>query len=198
MAESALSKLPIPARFGVGIFSLILVGAAYFVVMYTETADQISNTKSRRSGLKRDLVAAKQAEVQYGKDLEELGRRRERTRELNKVLPVDTEYPAFLSSVQAVAHASDVELTSWAPQGEVQKEYYSKVPMLLSLNGSYHQVAKFFYGIGQNDRIMNFENISLKLASKNNEERVLSVNGVVTAFRARENAPTKKPKQRRP
>ncbi len=197
MAESSLAKLPIPARFGVGLFVMALVGAAYYVVMYSETADRIEREKIRRSRLKADLEAAKQNEIQYGKDLEELARRREQARELNKVLPEQTEYPAFLSSVQSVAQASDVELDSWSPQGEVQKEYYSKVPMQISLKGQYHEVAKFFYGIGQNDRIMNFENISLKPEKNYTDEGVLLVKGTVTAFKGREDSPKATPRRRK-
>jgi hypothetical protein len=54
--------------------------------------------------------------LRFEQDLEELARRRERERELNKVLPAATEYPAFLSSVQAVASSSGISLTAWTPQ----------------------------------------------------------------------------------
>jgi type IV pilus assembly protein PilO len=196
MAESGLSKLPIPARVGVGALFLVLLGAAYYVALYSETSDNIEQTKAGRVKLKRDLAAAKLAEIQYGKDLEELGRRRERTRDLNKSLPIETEYPAFLSSVQAVAVASDVELTSWSPQGEVRQEYYSKVPMQVTFAGRYHQIAKFFYGIGQNGRIMNFENISLSPEKTFAKTGEILVKGTVTAFKARSVAPKKKSRKR--
>ena len=184
MADSALAKMPMPARVGVTLVLLVLGALAYYVVFYSEVSGQIERTVAARSKLEGDLVAAKTAEKAYQKDLEELARRRERERELNKVLPATTEYPAFLSSVQTVANMSGVELTSWTPQPEIREEYYSRVPMKLTLSGRFHQVAKFFYGIGQNDRIMNMENISLKSPQVEDRDVYVQVEGLATAFRA--------------
>ena len=41
----------------------------------------------------------------------------------------------------------------------VQK-FFARVPMKLTLPGKFHQIAKFFYGVGQLDRIINIENIA--------------------------------------
>ncbi|HXS18377.1 MAG TPA: type 4a pilus biogenesis protein PilO [Polyangiaceae bacterium] len=196
MAESVLAKMPMPARIGIGLGLLILGGLAYYVVFYTEISGQIERTLAERGTLESSLKAAHVAEKAYQKDLEELARRRERERELNKVLPQTTEYPAFLSSVQSVANISGVELTAWTPQPEIKEEYYARVPMKVNLTGRFHQIAKFFYGIGQNDRIMNMENISLTDPHLLDRDVYVQVEGLATAFRAltseeAEPAPTK-------
>lgn len=184
MAESALARLPMPARiFGtLGLF--ILVGVGYYVVFYSDVAKSIEQAQASRLQLERDLEAAKTAESAYQKDLEELARRRERERELNKILPPTTEYPAFLASVQSVANMAGVELVAWVPQSEVKDQYYARVPMKVELTGRFHQIAKFFYGIGQSDRIMNMENISIKTPTTRDNEIYVKVTGLATAFRA--------------
>ena len=116
MAESALARMPMPARIGISFGLLVLGALAYYVVFYSDVSGQIAATKSQRGGLEGELADAKKAESAYQKDLEELAKRRERERELNKVLPATTEYPAFLSSVQSVANMSGVDLTAWTPQ----------------------------------------------------------------------------------
>jgi type IV pilus assembly protein PilO len=58
--------------------------------------------------------------------------------------------------------------------------------MRIELSGRYHQVAKFFYGVGQLDRIINIENISLTDPKQVGEDIVLKVEGLATAFRALE------------
>lgn len=184
MAESALARLPMPARFGVSAGLLVLGALAYYVVFYSDISGQIEQTTAKRPALESDLKAARTAEAAYQKDLEELAKRRERERELNKVLPATTEYPAFLSAIQTVANISGVELIAWTPQPEVKEKYYSKVPMKVTLRGRFHQVAKFFYEVGQNDRIMNMENISLTKPTVVDQEVYLSVTGLATAFRA--------------
>ena len=184
MADSALSRMPLPARIGISIGLLILGGLAYYVLFYSEIAGQIEGAQTKRRALESEPNAAKQNVDAYQKDLEELARRRERERELNKVLPATTEYPAFLSSVQSIATATGVELTSWTPQPEAKEEYYARVPMKVTLRGRFHQIAKFFYSVDQNDRIMNMEDISIEKPEVQDQEVYVQVNGLVTAFRA--------------
>ncbi len=94
-----------------------------------------------------------------------------------------------------MATISGIRLTSWTPLDEEPKEFYAKVPMQLALEGKFHQVAKFFYGVGQVDRIINMENIVIevlpvKAASGNEqlspgEETIrVEVECLATAFRA--------------
>lgn len=184
MAESVLSKVPGPARIAISIGILALGGLAYYVIFYSDIAGKIEAEIAKRAQLEADLKKAKSAEIAYQKDLEELARRRERERELNKILPETTEYPAFLASVQSVANMAGVQLSAWTPEAEVKEKYYAKVPMRVELSGRFHQIAKFFFGIGQNDRIMNMENIAISKPTLVDRDIVVSVSGLATAFRA--------------
>jgi type IV pilus assembly protein PilO len=181
---NALAKLPLIARVGVGAGILVLIGVAYFVVFYGDIESSIKAAQGQEQSLHNDLADARKNEFVYQKDLAELTDRQQRQRELNKVLPVDTEYPAFLSAVQSVANVSGVSLTAWAPEPEVAEQFYSRVPMKVSLVGRYHQVAKFFYGVGQLDRIINMENISLTDPKIQGDDVVVKTEALATAFRA--------------
>lgn len=184
MAESFLARMPQSARIATSAGLLVLGALAYYVVFYTDIQGQIEAAITEHTTLEAELKKAKAAEAAYQKDLEELARRRERERELNKILPQTTEYPAFLASVQQVANMAGVDLAAWTPQPEVKEKFYAKVPMRVELQGKFHQVAKFFYGIGQNDRIMNMENISISKPQIVDRDVVVSVTGLATAFRA--------------
>ncbi|HVY25248.1 MAG TPA: type 4a pilus biogenesis protein PilO [Polyangiaceae bacterium] len=180
-----LSKLPPLAKVGVGALFVVLIGVAYFVVFYGDLASSITAEKSREEKLRGELAEARKAEFSYQQDLAELSERQQRQRELVKILPTDTEYPAFLSSVQNVANVAGIALTAWTPQPEVPEQFYSRVPMKLQLTGRYHQIAKFFHGVGQLDRVINMENISLTDPKKDGEDTVLKVDALATAFRAK-------------
>jgi type IV pilus assembly protein PilO len=185
---SALNKLPLVARIGVSVGLVILVGVAYFVVFYGDIESSINAAQGQEQQLRTDLAEARKNEFAYQKDLAELTDRQQRQRELNKVLPVDTEYPSFLSAVQSVANISGIGLTSWTPQPEVNEKFYARVPMKVTLVGRYHQVAKFFYGVGQLDRIINMENISLTDPKLQGDDVVVKTEALATAFRTVEDA----------
>jgi len=184
--ESALSRLPTAGKVGIGAGLLALVGLAYFVVFYGEIASAIKAAENRERSLRQELADARKAEFAYQRDLADLTSRQQRQRELNKILPATTEYPAFLSSIQNVANVTGVSLTAWTPQEEVPEKFYSRVPMKLEFQGRFHQIAKFLYGVGQLDRIINVENISITDPALREDEVWVEVEALATAFRALE------------
>ncbi len=183
-AGSSLSRLPLAAKIGVGAGLAILVGVAYFVMGYSEVSSQIAAQKRQETQLRQQLGDARESEAAYLKDLADLAEKKQRARDLNKILPEASETPAFLSAVQGVANVSGVSLNSWDPIDEVNQQFFAKVPMKLTLSGRFHQIAKFFYGVGQLDRIINLENIVLREPKRDGDEAVVTVEALATAFRA--------------
>ena len=171
-------------KFAVGAALLVIVAVAYFVVFYGDLANSIQAAQQQERELRGRLTEARKLEFSYQKDMAELTERQQRQSELKKILPTETEYPSFLSALQGVANISGVSLVAWTPQPEVNAEFYSRVPMKLELEGRYHQVAKFFYGVGQLDRVINMENISLTRPTEQDGDYVESVSVLATAFRA--------------
>jgi type IV pilus assembly protein PilO len=178
----SLGKYPLLGKSLVGFLLAGLVAIAYYVVWYGDVSDAIDKQKKQEATLKSELALVQQSEFEYHKDLAELTERQQRQRELNKILPETTEYPAFLSALQGVANVAGVQLQGWSPQEEVVQKFFARVPMKLTLVGKFHQVAKFFYGVGQLDRIINIENISLKEPKAKGDELDLKVDCLATAF----------------
>jgi type IV pilus assembly protein PilO len=183
-AGDSLSKLPSAAKAGVGLGMLVLTGVAYYVVFYGDLASSIQAAKAQEEQLNLQLADARKAEFAYQKDLAELTERQQRQREQNKVLPMASEYPAFLSAIQNVANVAGVQLAGWSPNPEVTEQFYARVPMRLTLAGRYHQIAKFFYGVSQLDRIINLENVMLTKPEVKGEDVVVQAETLATAFRA--------------
>lgn len=183
-AADSLSRLPKAAKAGVGLALLGLVGVAYYVIFYGTLASEIEAAKARQVQLGQELAQARKAEFAYQKDLAELTERQQRQRELNKILPVASEYPAFLSSIQNVANVAGVQLAAWTPNAEVTEQFYARVPMKLALVGRYHQIAKFFHGVSQLDRIINLENVMLTKPEVRGEDVMVQAETLATAFRA--------------
>jgi len=180
--QNPLSRLNLPAKIGIGVALLSLAAVVYFVVFYGDLATSITAEQSRERQLKDELAEARKAQHAYQLDLAELADRQQRQRELNKILPASTEYPAFLSAIQSVANVAGVNLTGWTPQDEAPDKFYARVPMKLEIQGRFHQLAKFFYNVGQLDRIINMENISMTDPTMKGDEVLLRVQALATAF----------------
>ncbi len=182
--KASVGGLSVPAKVGVGVLFVLLPVVAYYIIFHTEIEDEITSARGQYARLQSELESAKKAEDAYRLDVEELNRRQRNKAELMKVLPEDAEYHAFLSSVQTVANLVGVELVGWTPREEVPEQFYARVPMQLELRGKFHHLAKFFYNVGQSERIINMENISLKSPIVRDGEVYLSVSVLATAFHA--------------
>lgn len=181
-----LGRLSLSAKIVVGLVLIGIVAAVYLVVFFADIDGRISEAVAAEQTARGNLQRAEEAKIAYQRDVEDKTRRQQLERERRKVLPDEAETPAFLASVQGVATTSGVSLTKYQPEDEVADQYYVRVPMSLELSGRFHQIARFFYGVGQLDRVINIEDIEItELRDKASNEVILNVKCLATAFRAK-------------
>ncbi len=183
-AQSALAKLPLPAKIGIGAALSAVVMFAYWFIFYSDVSSKIVGADQQKKTLRDKLAQQQQAQATYFADRGELALREQRARELNKVLPADAEEDAFLSSVQQASNVSGIDLKGYAPVPEVALAFYAKIPMKIDLTGKFHQIAKFAYELGKVDRVINVENIELSDPALVGDEVVLKGKCLATAFHA--------------
>jgi type IV pilus assembly protein PilO len=181
---NVLQRLTLPMKVGVGVALSVMIAGVYYLIFHADVVQNVEAARTKNGQLLKQLADARQAEQAYQKDLAELAERDQRQRELSKILPTTTEYPAFLSAVQSAANLSGVSLGAWTPTQEVAGQYYARVPMKVELSGRFHQIARFFYNVGQLDRIINMENISITDPKVTGDDIILQTEALATAFHA--------------
>lgn len=181
---SVLSRIPTWGKFVIGGVASLLTAGIYWFFFYSDVAAKIEGANRQRLALRDELVQVQQAQQSYFADRDELAIREQRARELNKILPPDSEEDAFLSSVQAASNAAGIDLKGYTPQEEIPQAFFAKVPMRLELSGRFHQIAKFAYELGKSDRIINVENIELTEPHLVGDEVILHGKCLATAFHA--------------
>ena len=182
MAALSLNRLPIAGKIGVGAVLCALLGVAYYVLLHTDVAARIDREKRTTGELEAELSRQRQSQASYFADRDELAMRQQKQRELNKVLPTETEAATFLSALQAVSNISGIDLKAWTPLEEVPQAFFAKVPMKLQITGRFHQIAKFIYEVGKQDRIINMENLELSDPKIEGEDIVLKASCLATTF----------------
>jgi type IV pilus assembly protein PilO len=189
----SLNRLPIVGKIGVGAVFCLLLGTAYYVLLHTDVAARIDRERAKTTELQTELSKVKQNQASYFADRDELAMRQQKQRELNKILPTDTEAATFLSALQAVSNISGIDLKAWSPMDEVPQTFYAKVPMKLEITGRFHQIAKFVYEVGKQDRIINMENLDLKDPKIEGEDVILKASCLATTFHLLKKATTPAP-----
>ena len=183
-AQGTLGRIPAWGKVLIGAGVVGLTFGAYWFIFYSDTAAKIEGTKQQKKALLADLQQQQVAQQTYFADNDELGRREQRAKELNKVLPPDAEEDAFLSSVQAASNAAGIDLKGYVPIEESTQSFYAKVPMKLDMTGKFHQIAKFAYELGKADRIINVENIQMTEPKVVGDDVILKAHCLATAFHA--------------
>lgn len=182
MASPSIRRLPLAGQIGVGLLLTVLVAVGYYVTLHTDLASKIDAAHRATGDLESKLAQSRQAQASFIADRDELQMRQQRQKDLNKILPADTEAASFLSALQAVSNIAGVELNAWQPMEEKPEAFFAKVPMKLEIRGKFHQIGKFMYEVGKQDRIINLENLEVGQPTVQGDEVTLKVKVLATTF----------------
>jgi type IV pilus assembly protein PilO len=119
-------------------------------------------------------------------------------------LPNKKEIPSLLRSISSLGKGSGLEFLLFKPkpeervgtqpkatdkqesaEGKTEKpeEFYARVPLELTMLGSYHNVAVFFDKISKLDRIINILNFSMGDVEYTGGDTVMKASCLATTFR---------------
>ena len=98
-------------------------------------------------------------------------------------LPDKREIPDLLTSISNLARDAGLAIDLFRPTPESRRDFYAEVPVSISVEGTFHQIASFFDEVGRLPRIVNITQIALR-DPKVKEDRI-TVKGecVATTFR---------------
>jgi type IV pilus assembly protein PilO len=109
-------------------------------------------------------------------------------KELLRVLPKHDDIEQFIESVQAQIELSGLSKVSSVREAPTPVEMYVKIPIKMSLVGTYHQINRFFKNVGDLKRIVNIEDLQLSPAVETGNNNALTApmmlkaNFVATTF----------------
>jgi type IV pilus assembly protein PilO len=177
-------KVSLAKKLGVLAALILLFAVGFWLFFYSPTEEELEGLKVQYTSLIKEKETANRSKATYEKD-------RERRDELKKsygkqirALPPKAEMPSFLNSLNAQSELVGLEIDSVKPLKEELAEYYARIPVELVLTGSYHQLAKFFYLVGNLDRIINIENIQFRIDSTPESGALLDGSVLATTFRS--------------
>lgn len=100
-------------------------------------------------------------------------------------LPNKTEVAGLLIDVSQTGLASGLEFKLFEPKAESRKEFYSELPINISVTGSYHQFGEFISGVAALPRIVTTHEISIE-GSKGKDPNALVMKAIAKTYRALE------------
>ncbi|MDY0096677.1 MAG: type 4a pilus biogenesis protein PilO [Candidatus Vecturithrix sp.] len=139
---------------------LISVGLFYWLV-YTDKKAKIDALEQELQTLQVELQKAEAFAARYDEFKEELRLVDLKLKDALKKLPVQDEIPNLLDQINESVLNAGLSFSLFQPQGEQPMEFYSEVPVQISVSGGYHNFAKFADAISKMERIVTLRNMTL-------------------------------------
>lgn len=98
-------------------------------------------------------------------------------------LPDSSGIDKLIDSISDLARDAGLEITLFTRKEDNYQDFYAEVPVAISVEGGYHQVATFFDEVSHLDRIVNINHITISNPKINENSINIKVDCNATTFR---------------
>ena len=156
--ETGLEGKPwyISAAVAVGLTLAIVFGANWAM---SGKKEQITRQQNHLMDLDRQINDGRSAERSLPQFREEVGRLELELSKLLRILPSRRNTEDLLRRIRTLTEQGDFSLLAFTPRDLSPRDFYYEWPILIRLNGTYHNLALFFDRIRRFSRIINIEDL---------------------------------------
>ena len=178
-----LAKIPKAVRLGVVSGLLVAIAGGYWTMSYQPAQEQRAEFVVKSQELQRKLNNARSvANNVPGFEAEVAGLELDLHLAL-KQLPNRKQFEDLLQDISTAGKKVGVQIKSIDRQKEVRRDFYAEVPFKLEIEGSYHDLARFFEMVASLPRIVNVGAMNIKVDRESMTATTLQVTGMATTFR---------------
>lgn len=156
-----IGKLTKIQRLLICLGTFALIGGGYFYFVYLPKSQELNRAKqeyqTQSEKLKSFQMKAK-ALPTWEKKMKEV---EEEFNIATRALPDKRELPTTLTGVSKAGSNAGLEFLLFQPEPEQDKEFYKEIPLSMKVEGSYHQIADFFFQVAHMNRIINITKMSM-------------------------------------
>lgn len=162
-----LAAVPLAIKLGVLAGVIVLLGAGYWYFFYSDMQDEMEELQRQSEKLEKERKEYERRKIEYLAFRNEVNLLLEEQKELLRVLPKSDDIEQFIEQVQAQIELAGLTKVSSTRDSAQPVEMYIKIPIRMSLTGTYHQINHFFKNVGELKRIVNIEDLSMVPAPEN-------------------------------
>jgi type IV pilus assembly protein PilO len=178
-----LAKLSRGARMGILAAVAVLIGAAYYFGYYQAKHEELMTLRAQELELQRKLSEVRSIAANIGAFEAEITQLEAQLTVALRQLPNEKQLEVLLADISNLGKTAGIEIKSFKRESEVMHDFYAEVPISVQLEGTYHDIAKFFDSVSRLPRIVNMGALDLKVTSATSNETRLIVSGTATTFR---------------
>jgi len=178
-----LAKLPAAARVGITAVVAVMILAGYWFMIYQDTARNLEMLHASELELQRKLSEVRSIAANIEEFEEEIAGLQVKLKSVLRQLPNEREIEVILTDISNLGKTAGIEIKEFRRRDEVVNGFYAEVPIDLSIEGEYHNIARFFDLLAGLPRIVNMGAIDVKVGEDAMDGTTLRVKGTATTFR---------------
>ena len=180
MALEGLEGKPWYYGLVLGLVATVGLGFAGYTLVVKEMWNTQQDQEVEMKELEDKIVRGQTAMAKLPQVREEVALLDSELAKLLLILPPQRDVPSVLRRFRALAEQGDFVLNRFAPGIEVEKDFYNEWPIQVQLQGTYHNLARFFDRMSRFSRIFNIDN--LKIEQQREEQHSISATFVAKTF----------------
>ncbi len=175
--------LPAKPRIAVLALILLLEGAGFFFGLIQPKIKQLQGMQKKLDDLHSQVAESRKIANNLGKYKQEYEQLQKDLTAALTELPNQKEIPSLLTSITSVGKGAGLDFLLFKPRAEEPKDFYSVVPVDITVSGSYYSVANFFVAVSKLPRIVNIKNVTFSDIQYDQGRSKVKVNCLATTFR---------------
>jgi len=179
------AALALGAKLGIIVGLVVALTGGYYYFFYSDMQDEQAQLEKDKARLEKEKHEYEKRKTEYLAFRNEVNALLEEQKELLRVLPKADDIEQFIENVQQQIELSGLQKVESVREPAQPVEMYVKIPIKMSLTGSYHQINRFFRQVGELKRIVNIEDLSLdpvSLSVAPDQPNLLKANFTATTF----------------
>lgn len=178
-------KAPAAVKWGGLAGAVFVMTALNFFFFITPVEDRITAQGNERRKLDRDLAEKSEIAQNLNERRREMDVLEQKLAEALTELPENKDLEELLAQLNDIGKKSGLEISKVEPGKEATTggEFFARIPIKMSVNGSYHEIAMFLQELANMRRIVNVNNIKLGTPAVKNEKVMLQSTFLATTFR---------------
>jgi type IV pilus assembly protein PilO len=180
----ALNKAPNSVKWGGLAAAIAVITGVNFFFFVQDAADMTARLQAEEQTLERQLAEKKGIADNLNALRKEMDSLDQQLQEALTELPDKKDIDELLAQLNDVGRKAGLDIAKVEPAPEAMESFFARIPVKMTVSGNYHEIALFLQEVANMRRIVNINNIQLKLnPSQKSEKVILSSDFMATTFR---------------
>ena len=178
-----INKLNLAVRAGILAGAVIAITAASFFLLVSDVEASIVALQNEQDVLDKTKAEKKEIADNLNERRREMDSLEQKLQDALTELPEKKDIDELLSQFNDIGKKSGLEINKVVPGSESAGQFYTRIPVQMSVTGNYHEIAMFLQEISNMRRIVNVQGIKLGSPALKNDKMILRSEFLATTFR---------------